>query len=143
LRIAGLFLVGALVVSAKASKPELHVYWGQHRALSEVDTAPSPRFMPETHYPKAMRAQGTTGTAVISYVVGTDGNCKDLVVESATNMEFAQAAGATVMRMKYKPAKKGKRAVECRMEFGVLFAASPEGAPFPVGPVPCDQPERG
>ena len=136
--LSGCATSGNSSVATNAPKKEVHAYWGEATILNHVDVIPQPRFQPATSYPSGLRDHGVTGSAVISYVVDVNGNCKDVVVKTATNLEFGQAAGRTIAGMKYIPARTNGRAVECQMEFPIAFAASPAEAPFPVDEMPRD-----
>lgn len=56
-------------------------------------------------YPRALRTAGVSGRVVLRGVVGIDGTLKQLLVERATNEEFAKAAFAAVGQWRYSPTR--------------------------------------
>lgn len=89
--------------------------------VSEVDRQPQLMFMARLVYPPELKQQGVTGEVIVECVVDFDGSVRDPTVKSSTRKEFDLPALQSVVKWKYKPARKGKEKVNVRLEVPVKF----------------------
>jgi TonB family protein len=83
-------------------------------------------------YPLELRKKGLTGSAVVEFIVGTNGEVVNAYAVSAMHLEFAQAAVDCVHRWKFKPAMRNGRAVNTRLQVPVGFTQSPAKSKAPA-----------
>lgn len=70
---------------------------------------PKPIKRQEPKYPKELKKLKMNGSALVSFVIETNGTTSNVVATKATNKYFAAAAEEAVKKWKFKPAKhKGK-----------------------------------
>jgi len=121
-----LIAVGLFVGSASAgraasgvvSDPRTQVY-----ALAEVDRPPQLVMTFKTVYPPELKAAGVGGQVIVECVVDFDGVVRDPVVKSSTRKEFELPALQSMVKWKYRPARKNKDKVNVRIEVPVTFEA--------------------
>ena len=90
-------------------------------ALSGIDQLPVARFQCRPVYPFGLQRQGVSGSAVIGFIVDTDGNVRDPRVLKATHREFGVAALKAVSQWKFRPGSKSGHRVKTRMAVPVIF----------------------
>ena len=83
---------------------------------------PRPVFMAPPVYPFDMRAQGITGKAVVSFIVGPDGRVYRALAKSSTVEPFGEAAVAAVERWRFAPGLKDGHPVSVMMEVPINFS---------------------
>lgn len=81
---------------------------------------PLPLVEAAAEYPVELLKQKVKGTAVVTFVLDTDGKSKDFSVK-ATHEEFAKTAIAAARRNKYRTAKKNHQYVPCKFELLYTF----------------------
>ncbi len=86
------------------------------KLYGDFDKAPMPHVMAVAKYPRSLRANHTTGQAVVSFTIDAKGTAKDFQTK-ATNPDFAKAALEAAKRSRFAAAKKGGRTVPCRYEW--------------------------
>ncbi len=92
--------------------------------LSQLDQQPSPTFQSKPIYPFEMRRAGITGTVTVGFLVDSTGTVQNAYAVSSTQREFEQAAIAAVSKWKFKPGRRGGRAVTVRMQVPIVFSIS-------------------
>ena len=74
------------------------------------------------HYPDDLRGGDVEGIAYVVYTVKSDGSVKDVMVRSATDVRFADAAAAAVKGWQFRPAQLNGHPVDCRLEQPISFS---------------------
>jgi protein TonB len=89
--------------------------------LKNLDQQPSPRFQAKPVYPFEMRRAGITGQVVVAFIVDSRGNVREAYSLKSSHREFEQAAVQAVSKWRFRPGKKGGRAVNTRMNVPIVF----------------------
>ncbi len=92
------------------------------------EAAPQVFLGPEPEYPPELLKAKTKGQAVISLRIGANGRVFDLVVKSATEPAFGEAALEAVRLWRFLPRMKGGRPVEAKVDVPINFTP-PEKKP--------------
>lgn len=90
--------------------------------LSALDQAPTPTVQTRPQYPFEMRRAGITGEVLVAFIVDSRGNVREAYAVRSTQREFEQPAVQAVSRWKFKPGRKGGRAVNTRMQVPIVFS---------------------
>jgi protein TonB len=93
--------------------------------LSELDEQPEAVLKIKPDYPYDLLRAGIAGEAVLELTIDAGGGVRDVVVVSATQREFGEAARQAVLRWKFKPGKVAGRAVSFRRTLPVTFSIGP------------------
>jgi len=96
-----------------AGQPSIH--------REPLDRAPVPIFQARPIYPSALQKAGISGSAVVEFIVASDGSVVGAHAIKATRAEFGAAGVACVSRWRFKPGEKGGRKVNTRMDVPVYF----------------------
>lgn len=98
-----------------------------HRVFvaSEVDQPARVVSMQEPEYPDSLRGAGVSGSAVIEFIIESDGhlNRESIGVVSATHIRFADAVRLAVLEATFQPAVKAERPVAQVYQLPVTFTA--------------------
>jgi len=89
--------------------------------ISKLDQIPSPKFQPSPQYPFEMRRAGVTGEVVVDFIVTDTGDVRNAYAARSTAREFESAAVQAVSKWKFRPGKRGGRAVNTHMQVPVGF----------------------
>ena len=89
--------------------------------ISKLDQIPSPKFQPSPQYPFEMRRAGVTGEVVVDFIVTDTGDVRNAYAARSTAREFESAAIQAVSKWKFRPGKRGGRAVNTHMQVPVGF----------------------
>ena len=89
--------------------------------LSELDQQPVAKFQVSPQYPYSLKQQGMTGDVLVSFVVDARGDVRNVVAVRSSDSGFEANACKAVGLWKFKPGRKGGRAVAVRMEVPVEF----------------------
>jgi periplasmic protein TonB len=90
--------------------------------IKNLDQQPSVRFQAKPAYPFEMRRAGISGEVVIQFIVDTNGDVRDPFVVKSSQREFEAAAMQAVAKWKFRPGKKGGKAVNTRMVVPMVFS---------------------
>ncbi len=90
--------------------------------LNDLDEQPEAVFKAEPQYPYDLLRAGLAGESVLELTIDPDGSVRDVIVISATQREFGEAARLAVLRWKFKPGKVAGRAVSFRRTLPVTFS---------------------
>lgn len=90
---------------------------------SQLDQIPVALSQPPPDYPDDMRRLGSSGDAVIVFVVDAGGGVRDPRVIRSSNRLFEAPALQAVAQWKFRPGSKDGRNVSARMSVDVLFQA--------------------
>ena len=94
--------------------------------LADLDQQPQAKYQAKPVYPFEMRRAGVTGEVVVGFIVNVNGDTQDAYSIKSTQREFEAAAIAAVMKWKFRPGKKGGKAVNTRMQVPIVFSISDE-----------------
>ncbi|HRE08665.1 MAG TPA: TonB family protein [Opitutaceae bacterium] len=94
--------------------------------LANLDQVPSPRFQAKPVYPFEMRRAGITGDVLVGFIVDSNGDVREAYAIKSTQREFEAAAIQAVSKWKFRPGKKGGRAVNTRMQVPIVFSITEE-----------------
>ncbi|MGH7995704.1 MAG: TonB family protein [Opitutaceae bacterium] len=89
--------------------------------ISKLDQIPVATVQVQPQYPFEMRRAGITGTVIVNFIVDTNGNVHDAYAASSTQRDFEQSAVTAVSHWKFRPGRKGGRAVNSRMQVPIVF----------------------
>ena len=94
--------------------------------LADLDQIPVPRYQAKPVYPFEMSRAGITGEVVVEFVVDVQGDVREAFAKKSTQREFEAAAIQAVSKWKFRPGKKGGKAVNTRMSVPMVFNLSEE-----------------
>jgi TonB family C-terminal domain len=95
--------------------------------LRDLDQHPQIRgVQARPNYPFEMRRAGLNGEVVLRFVVDTNGDVRDVEVIRSSQREFEAAAIQAVLKWKYRPGRKGGKAVATRMQIPIVFNLNDE-----------------
>ncbi len=94
---------------------------GQIFDISQLDQVPVVRLQQPPIYPYEMRRAGITGEVNIGFIVDVNGDVRDAYVISSTHREFEAPALQAVSKWKFRPGRRGGRAVNTRMSVPIVF----------------------
>ncbi len=90
--------------------------------LANLDQIPVARFQARPVYPFEMRRAGITGEVLVGFIVDSNGDVRDAYAIRSNQREFEAAAIQAVMKWKFRPGRKGGRAVNTRMQVPIVFS---------------------
>lgn len=94
--------------------------------LANLDQVPQARFQAKPVYPFEMRRAGITGQVIVGFIVDSNGNVREAYSVRSSHREFEQAAIQAVSKWRFRPGKKGGRAVNTRMQVPIVFNITDE-----------------
>ena len=89
--------------------------------ISKLDQKPQPRSQVQPQYPFEMRRAGITGNVLVEFIVDANGDVRNAFAVRSSQREFETAAVQAVSKWKFKPGRKGGRAVNTRMQVPIDF----------------------
>jgi protein TonB len=89
--------------------------------LSMLDQPPVATYQAQPVYPYDMKKAGITGTVTVAFVLEPDGHVSGAYAESATQHEFEANAIQAVMKWRFRPGRRGGRAVRVHMSVPIKF----------------------
>lgn len=96
-------------------------------------------FEKEVKYPKVSKNEKSEGTVFVSFLVGTDGTCKDFKIKKGVSEALNKAAMDALVKMpKWIPGTKDGKIVAMEMTVPIKFVLPPPPPPAP--PVAKDPP---
>lgn len=90
--------------------------------ISQLDQIPVARVQPPPIYPYEMRRAGITGDVNVGFIVDSDGNVRDAYPISSSHREFEVPAVQAVSKWKFRPGRRGGKAVNTRMSVPIVFS---------------------
>jgi len=90
--------------------------------LANLDQQPAARFQAKPNYPFEMRRAGITGDVLVGFIVDSNGDVREAYAIKSTQREFEASAIQAVSKWKFKPGRKGGRAVNTRMQVPIVFS---------------------
>lgn len=94
--------------------------------IKNLDQQPVAKFQAKPAYPFEMRRAGINGEVTVQFVVDPNGDVRDAFVVKSSQREFEAAAIAAVSKWKFRPGRKGGRAVATRMVVPMVFSLNNE-----------------
>jgi protein TonB len=94
--------------------------------INQLDQTPQAKFQARPQYPFEMRRAGISGEVIVEFIVDTNGDVRNAFAVRSTQREFEQAAVQAVSKWKFRPGKKGGRAVPTRMQIPIVFTLNDE-----------------
>ncbi len=95
---------------------------GQIFDISQLDQIPVAQSQMPPNYPYEMRRAGITGEVNVGFIVDSNGVVRDAYVISSTHREFEAPAVQAVSKWKFRPGRRGGRAVNTRMSVPIVFS---------------------
>ena len=72
-------------------------------------------------YPTDLKRQGINGEVLVEFIVDSNGNVTDARIIRSSHREFEAPTLAAIVKWKFRPGKKGGKAVASRAQMPVLF----------------------
>lgn len=94
--------------------------------IANLDQVPSPKYQANPVYPFEMRRAGVSGEVTVAFIVGSSGDVVEAYAVKSTQREFEQPAVQAVLKWKFRPGRKGGRAVNTRMSVPIVFNLNEE-----------------
>lgn len=94
--------------------------------VANLDQAPQLRVPVNPNYPFEMRRAGISGEVTVEYIVDSNGNVAQAQVVRSSQREFEAPALQAVLKWKFRPGKKGGRAVNTRVQQVITFNLNDE-----------------
>lgn len=117
---------GAVVVPVNKPGSQLGKGMKDLFNIADLDNPPQARFQPGPNYPFEMRRAGISGEVTVAFIVDSLGNVVEAYAVKSTQREFESPAVQAVMKWKFKPGRKGGRAVNTKMQVPIVFNLSDE-----------------
>ena len=96
---------------------------------ADLDHKPKPISQSPPIYPFKLRRSGTTGSAMISFVVDTEGRVQNVKAVKFTHREFADAAVKAVSKWVFQPGQKAGKTVNTLMYAPIVFSLAEGSSP--------------
>jgi periplasmic protein TonB len=82
--------------------------------VSQLDQKPTRTVSVNPAYPYEMSRAGINGTVVVEFIISSNGDVSQAQIVRSSNREFETPALQAVLKWKFKPGRKGGRAVNTR-----------------------------
>ena len=89
--------------------------------ISKLDQRPQEKFQAKPIYPFEMRRAGIAGEVLVDFIVDSNGDVRNAYSVRSSQREFESAAVQAVSKWKFRPGKKGGRAVNTHMQVPIVF----------------------
>jgi protein TonB len=100
--------------------------FGEIFDIKNLDQQPVAKIRGKPAYPFDMRRQGIKGEVTVQFIVDSNGDVRDPFVVKSSQREFEASALQAVARWKWRPGRKGGRAVSTRMVVPMVFSLNDE-----------------
>lgn len=110
------------VISIPQNRPTGFVKMGEIFDPSKLDQQPQVRARVPPQYPFEMRRAGITGEVLVEFIVDVNGDVRNAYAVRSTQREFETAAVQAVSKWKFRPGKRGGKAVNTRMQQPISFS---------------------
>lgn len=94
--------------------------------LSKLDQQPVLQVPVKPQYPFEMRRAGIAGEVTVDFIVDSTGSVQNAYAIKSSQREFEAAAVQAVSKWKFKPGRKGGRAVNTHMQVPIVFTLNEE-----------------
>ncbi len=89
--------------------------------INNLDQKPVARVQPQPTYPYEMSRAGISGEVVVEFIISSNGDVIQTQVIRSSHREFEQPAMQAVQKWKFKPGRKGGRAVNVHVSQLIEF----------------------
>lgn len=89
---------------------------------SKLDQQPQIRVQSKPAYPFEMQRAGISGEVLLEYIIDANGDVRNPFVVRSSQREFEASALQAILKCKFRPGKKGGRAVNTRVQQVMSFA---------------------
>ncbi|MBL9214865.1 MAG: energy transducer TonB [Opitutaceae bacterium] len=89
--------------------------------VANLDQRPVARVQPQPTYPYEMSRAGINGEVVVEFIINSNGDVTQTQVVRSSHREFEVPAMQAVQKWKFKPGRKGGRAVNTRVSQLIEF----------------------
>jgi len=89
--------------------------------IANLDQIPVARVQPAPNYPFEMKRAGISGSVLLEFIVSSTGDVVAVQVVRSSQREFEQPAIQAVQKWKFRPGRKGGRAVNTRCQIEIPF----------------------
>jgi protein TonB len=89
--------------------------------VANLDQKPVPRVQQQPQYPYEMSRAGINGEVVVEFIINTNGDVTQAQIVRSSHREFEVPALQAVQKWKFKPGRKGGRAVNTRVSQQIEF----------------------
>jgi periplasmic protein TonB len=93
---------------------------------SQLDEQPVAKSTARPIYPESMRRLEISGDATVDFIVDPNGNVRNATAIHSSHREFEDPACSAVSKWKFRPGRKGGRAVFVHMQVPIVFTLGPE-----------------
>lgn len=114
--------LGTITIPTNRSAPGSG--WGKLFDLKDLDQKPVAITRIGPQYPFEMKRAGQNGNVTVGFIVDTTGAVRDAYVVDSSHREFESAALTAIQKWRFRPGKKGGRAVNTRMQQPIVFNIS-------------------
>lgn len=114
--------LGTITIPSNRNTPSSG--WGKLFELKDLDQRPTPITRIQPNYPFEMKRAGQNGNVTVGFIVDSTGTVRDAYVVDSSHREFEQAAIQAIQKWKFRPGKKGGRAVNTKMQQPIVFNIS-------------------
>jgi protein TonB len=114
--------LGTITIPSNRSAPSSG--WGKLFELKDLDQKPTPITRIQPTYPFEMKRAGQNGNVTLGFIVDSTGTVRDAYVVDSSHREFEAAAIQAIQKWKFRPGKKGGRAVNTKMQQPIVFNIS-------------------
>jgi protein TonB len=90
--------------------------------LKNLDQQPVTRLKSAPVYPFEMKRQGITAEVIVEFICDINGEVRDATIYRSGNPAFNTSALDAIYKWKFRPGKKGGRAVNARMQVPFVFS---------------------
>jgi protein TonB len=112
---------GVVTIPANPRPPGWGRNYGNLFNIDQLDQIPVATYRAYPIYPYELKRNGTEGTVTVGFICDSDGNVHDAYVANSTNRGFDAPAVQAVTKWKFKPGKRGGKAVNTRMSVPIVF----------------------
>ena len=99
---------------------------GQVFDPSMLDQQPVPTYQPRPLYPDDVKSQGLSGQVTVRFIVNSQGTVQNPVAVGSSQPLFEASTLQAVSQWRFKPGRRGDRAVNTRMQVPIVFSVSAE-----------------
>jgi protein TonB len=94
---------------------------------SQLDQPAVVGYQARPAYPESMKQGGISGEATVDFIVDPEGRVRNARPAHSSQRAFEEPACNAVSKWKFKPGRKGGRAVYVHMQVPIVFSLSEEG----------------
>lgn len=89
--------------------------------IKDLDQVPQATYQPQPQYPYEMKRAGVSGKVDIGFICDSSGNVRDPYIIKSSSPEFEEPALQAIRKWRFRPGKKGGKAVNTKMKQPMSF----------------------